>query len=132
MRSASDQDTFSFARTANKKVNECIDAGATEAQKKAGTPETKGNGNSPGGNGDYDFHFQMAAGTIQGSVEVGTGRQHFATLRPEAPNTFKGIPYYQRTGLKQSTTIWIYMVKPTIASCTWSYISSCLPTLKRE
>jgi Retrotransposon gag protein len=29
---------------------------------------------------------------FQGHVEVGNGRQLFATLRPEAPNTFKGTP----------------------------------------
>ena len=34
----------------------------------------------------------MAAETIQERVEVGGSRQHFATLRPEAPTTFKGKP----------------------------------------
>jgi hypothetical protein len=34
----------------------------------------------------------MSAETVQGRVEVGHGRQHFATLRPEAPNTFTGKP----------------------------------------
>jgi hypothetical protein len=34
----------------------------------------------------------MAAETIQGRVEVGNGRQHFATLRPEEPNTFTRNP----------------------------------------
>jgi Retrotransposon gag protein len=32
----------------------------------------------------------MSAETVQVRVEVGNGRQHFATLRPEAPNTFTG------------------------------------------
>jgi hypothetical protein len=44
------------------------------------------------GNGDDKFHFQMAAETIQDRVEVGGSRQHFATLRPEARNMFKGKP----------------------------------------
>jgi hypothetical protein len=34
----------------------------------------------------------MSVKTVQGSVEVGNSRQHFATLRPEAPNTFTGRP----------------------------------------
>jgi hypothetical protein len=34
----------------------------------------------------------MSAETVQGRVEVVNGRQHFATLRPEAPNTFTGKP----------------------------------------
>jgi Retrotransposon gag protein/Zinc knuckle len=92
IRSASDQDTVSSARTASKKTIERIDAGATEARPKAGTPETGENGESPGGNGNDNFHFQMAAETIQERVEVGNGRQHFATLRPEAPTTFTGKP----------------------------------------
>jgi hypothetical protein len=32
----------------------------------------------------------MSAETVQGRIEVGNGRQHFATLRPEAPNNFTG------------------------------------------
>jgi hypothetical protein len=34
----------------------------------------------------------MSAETVQGRVEVGNGRQHFSTLRPESPNTFTGKP----------------------------------------
>jgi hypothetical protein len=34
----------------------------------------------------------MSAETVQGRNEVGISRQHLATLRPEAPNTFKGKP----------------------------------------
>jgi hypothetical protein len=34
----------------------------------------------------------MSAETVQGRNEVGNSRQHFATLRPEAPNTFTGNP----------------------------------------
>jgi hypothetical protein len=62
--SASDQDTVSSARSANRKPIERINAGATEAQPKARTPETGANGDYPGGNGDDDFPFQMAAETI--------------------------------------------------------------------
>jgi hypothetical protein len=32
----------------------------------------------------------MSVETVQGRVEVGNGRQHFAKLRPEAPNIFMG------------------------------------------
>jgi hypothetical protein len=91
-RSAADKDTASSVKTASKETIECMDGRATEAQKKSGMPETGGNGDSPGGNGDEDFHFQMAAETIQERVEVGGSRQHFATLRPEAPNMFTGKP----------------------------------------
>jgi hypothetical protein len=34
----------------------------------------------------------MSAETVQGPVEVGNGRQHFSTLRPDAPNNFTGNP----------------------------------------
>jgi hypothetical protein len=34
----------------------------------------------------------MSAETVKGRNEVGNSRQHFATLRPEAPNTFTGKP----------------------------------------
>jgi hypothetical protein len=47
---------------------------------------------SPGGNGGNFPHTQMSAKTVQGRVELGNGRQHFGTLRPEAPNTFTGKP----------------------------------------
>jgi hypothetical protein len=88
IRSAADQDTASSVKTASKETVERMDGRATEA----GTPETGGNGVSPGDNGDDDFHFQMAAETIQERVEVGGSRRHFATLRPEAPNMFTGKP----------------------------------------
>jgi hypothetical protein len=69
-----------------------MDGRDTEAHPKSGTPETGENCCSPGGNGDEDFLFQMAAETIQKRVEVGGSRQQFATLRPEAPNMFTGKP----------------------------------------
>jgi hypothetical protein len=46
----------------------------------------------PGGNGGNAPHSQMSAETVQGRNEVGNSRQHFATLRPETPNTFTGKP----------------------------------------
>jgi Retrotransposon gag protein/Zinc knuckle len=92
IRSAADQDTASSVKTASKQTIERMDGRAIDAQPKAGTPETGENGDSPGGNGDEDFHFQMAAETLQERVEVGGSRQHFATLRPEAPSTFTGKP----------------------------------------
>jgi hypothetical protein len=92
IRSAADQDTAFSVKTASKETVERMDGRATEAQPKAGTPETGGNGDSPGGNGDEYLHFQMAAETIQERVEVGGIRQHFATLRPEAPNMVTGKP----------------------------------------
>jgi uncharacterized protein YkvS len=94
IRSAADQDTASFAKTASKETVERMDRRAAEAQPKAGTPETGGNVNvnSPGGNGDEDFHFQIAAETIQERVEVGGSHQNFATLSPEAPNMFTVKP----------------------------------------
>jgi hypothetical protein len=92
IRSAADQDTASSVKTASKETVERMDGRATEAQPKAGTLDTGGNGGSPGGNRDEDFHFQMAAETIHERVEVGDSRQHFATLRPEAPNMFTGKP----------------------------------------
>jgi hypothetical protein len=82
IRSAYDQDTDSSARTASKDTIERMDARAIGAQKKAGTQETGGNGNSPCSNGEEEFHFQKAAETIQECVEAGGNRQHLATLRP--------------------------------------------------
>jgi septal ring-binding cell division protein DamX len=61
IRSAADQDTASPAKTAGEETVERMDGRATDAQPKAGTPDTGVNGDSPGGNGDEDFHFQMAA-----------------------------------------------------------------------
>jgi hypothetical protein len=71
IRSAADQDTASSVKTSSKETVERTDGRATESQPKEGTPETGGNGGYPGGNGDEDFHFQMAAETIQERVEVG-------------------------------------------------------------
>jgi hypothetical protein len=65
IRSAAGQDTASSVKTASKETVERTDGRATEAQPKAGTPETGENGGSPGGNGDEDFHLQMSAETIQ-------------------------------------------------------------------
>jgi hypothetical protein len=42
----------------------------------------------------------MSAEMAQGRVEVGDCRQHFATLRPEAPNTFTGKPVELEDGLE--------------------------------
>jgi hypothetical protein len=67
-------------------------AGAAVAQPVAEMPQTGGSGESLGGNGGNAPHSQMSAETVQGRYEVGTGRQHFAKLRPEAPNTFMGKP----------------------------------------
>jgi Retrotransposon gag protein len=67
-------------------------AGAAVAQPAAEMPQTGGSGYSPGGNGGNVPHYKMPAETFQGRVEVGNSRQHFATLRPEAPNTFTGKP----------------------------------------
>jgi hypothetical protein len=53
-------------------------------------PQTGGSGDSPGGNGGNALHSQMSAETVQGRDEVGKSRQHFATLRAEAPDTFTG------------------------------------------
>jgi Retrotransposon gag protein len=67
-------------------------AGAAVAQPVAEMPPTGGSGDYPGGNGDNVPHSQMSAETVQGRNEVGSSRQYFATLRPEAPNTFTGKP----------------------------------------
>jgi hypothetical protein len=65
-------------------------AGTAVAQPVAEMPQTGRNGDSLGGNRGNVPHSQMSAETFQGRVVVGKSRQHFATLRPEAPNTFKG------------------------------------------
>jgi hypothetical protein len=65
-------------------------AGAAVAQPVAEMPKTDGTGDFPGGNGGNVPHSQMSAETVQGRVKVGNGRQHFTTLRPEAPGTFMG------------------------------------------
>ena len=70
-------------------------AGAAVAQPVAEMPQTGGSGESPGGNGGNGSeapHSQMSAELFRGRVEMGNTRQHFATLRPEAPNTFTGKP----------------------------------------
>jgi hypothetical protein len=67
-------------------------AGAAVSQPVAEMPQTGGSGDSTGGNGGNVPHSQMSAEVVQGRIEVGSGRQNFATLRPEAPNTFKGKP----------------------------------------
>jgi hypothetical protein len=67
-------------------------AGAAVAQHVAEMPQTVGSGNSPGGYGGNVPHSQMSAETVQGRNEVGNSRQHFATLRPEAPNNFTRKP----------------------------------------
>jgi hypothetical protein len=67
-------------------------AGAAVAQPVAEMSQTGGSGDSPGGNGGNVHHPQMSAETVQGPKEVGNSRKHFATLRPEAPNTFTGKP----------------------------------------
>jgi hypothetical protein len=69
---------------------EGIIAGAAVAKPVDEKPQTGGSGDSPGGNGGNVRHSQMSAATVQGHVEVGNGRQHFATLRLEAPNTCTG------------------------------------------
>jgi hypothetical protein len=67
-------------------------AGAAVSQPVAEMPQTGGSGDSTGGNGGNVPHSQMSAEVVQGRIEVGSGRQNFATLRPEAPNTFTGKP----------------------------------------
>jgi hypothetical protein len=65
-------------------------AGAAVAQPVAEMPQTGGSGDSPGGNGGNVPHSQISAETVQVRNGVGNSRQHSATLRPEAPNTFYG------------------------------------------
>jgi hypothetical protein len=48
IRSAADQDTASSVKTSSKETVERMDGRATEAQPKAGTPETGGEVSSPG------------------------------------------------------------------------------------
>jgi hypothetical protein len=57
-------------------------AGAAVAQPVAEMPQTGGSGNSPGGNEGTVPRSQMSSEKFQGRVEVGNGRQNFATLRP--------------------------------------------------
>ena len=67
-------------------------AGAAVAQPVVEIPQTGGSNESPGGNGGNAPHSQTSAEVYQSRVEMGNARQHFATLRPEAPNTFTGKP----------------------------------------
>jgi hypothetical protein len=67
-------------------------AGAAVAQPVAEMTQTGGSCDSPGGNRGNFPHSQISAETVQGRNEVVNSRQHFATLRPEAPNTFTGKP----------------------------------------
>jgi hypothetical protein len=89
-------------------------AGAAVAQPVAAMLQTNGSADCPGGNRGNVPHSQMSADTVQGRVEVGNGRQHFATLRPEAPNTLRDNLWRCRTGSKQSTFICIFMNNLTI------------------
>jgi hypothetical protein len=63
--------------------------GAAVAQPVAEMPQMGGSGASPGDNGVNVPHSQISTETFQGRVEVGNSRQHFATLRPEAPNAWQ-------------------------------------------
>jgi Retrotransposon gag protein/Zinc knuckle len=99
IRASTESDTASTARPHIAEAQQTIVqptvvtmAGAAVAQPVAEMPQTGGSGDSPGGNGGNVPHSQMSAETVQGRNEVGNSRQHFATLRPEAPNTFTGKP----------------------------------------
>jgi hypothetical protein len=67
-------------------------AGTAVAQPVAEMPQMGGSSSSPGGYGGNVPHSQMSAETVQCRNEVGNSRQHFATLRPEAPSTITGKP----------------------------------------
>jgi Retrotransposon gag protein len=99
IRASTESDTASTARPHVSEAQQTIlqptedtMAGAAVAQPVAEMPQTGGSGDSPGGSGGNVPHSRMSAETVQGRVEVGNGRQHFATLRPEAPNIFTGKP----------------------------------------
>jgi hypothetical protein len=92
IRASTESDTASTARQTIVQPTEGIMAGAAVAQPVAEIPQTGVSGDSPGGNGANDPHSQMSAETVQGRIEMGTECQQFATLRPEAPNTFTGKP----------------------------------------
>jgi hypothetical protein len=96
IRASTESDTASTARPHISEARQNIVqptevsmAGAAVAKHVAEIPHTGGSGNSPGGNGGNAPHSQMSAKTVQARNEVGNSRQHFATLRPEAPNTFR-------------------------------------------
>jgi hypothetical protein len=129
IRSAVDKDTASSVKTSCKETVERMDGRTIKAQPKAVTPETGENGGSPGGNEPEDLHFQMAAETIQERVEVGGSRQHFATLRPKAPNMFTGKPVELEDWL-EAVQIYPALYGQTDDRIRW-YFSSFLPTLKR-
>jgi hypothetical protein len=99
IRASTESDTASTARPHIAEAQQTIVqptevtmAGAAVAQPVAEMPQTGGSGGSPGGNWGNFPPSQMSAETVQGRNEVGNSRQHFATLRPEAPNTFTGKP----------------------------------------
>jgi Retrotransposon gag protein len=81
-------------------------AGAAVAQPVAEMPQTDGSRDSPGGSRGNVPHSLISAETVQGRVEVGNGDQHFAILRPEAPNTFTGKPVELEDWLE---TVHIYL-----------------------
>jgi hypothetical protein len=98
-RASTKSDTASTARPHVAEVQqsivqptEGIIAGTSVAQPVADKPQTGGSGAHPGGNKGNSPHSQISAKTVQGRVEVGNSRQHFATLRPDAPKTFPGKP----------------------------------------
>jgi hypothetical protein len=99
IRASTESDTASTARPHIAEAQQTIVqptevamVGAAVAQPVAEMPQTGGSGNYPCGNGGNVPHSQMSADTVQDRNEVGNSRQHFATLRPEAPNTFTGKP----------------------------------------
>jgi hypothetical protein len=99
IRASTESDTASTARPHIAEAQQTIVqptevtmAGAAVAQPVDEMPQTGGNGDSPGGNGGNAPHSQMSAETVQGRNEVCNSRQHFATQRPEAPNTLTGKP----------------------------------------
>jgi hypothetical protein len=88
IRASTESDTESAARSHVAEAQQTIVqpsevtiAGAAVAQPVVDMPQTGGSGDSPGGSGGNVPHSQMSAETVQGRVEVGNGRQHFAILR---------------------------------------------------
>jgi hypothetical protein len=96
---------------------EGIIAGAAVAQSVAEIPQTD---DSPGGNGGIVPNSQMSAETVQGRVEVGNDRQHFAALRPEAPNAITGKHVELEDQLEAvEKFMWHFMDKRKITSYIW-------------
>jgi hypothetical protein len=96
IRASTENDTASTARPHVAEAQQTIVqptegkmAGAAVAQPVSEIPQTGGSGDYPCGNGGDAPHSQMSAETVQG-IEVGSGRQHFVTLRPEALNPLTG------------------------------------------